>query len=43
MLVATELDLEGERVVSCKEGEMLAMKMGVGYMETSSKAGDGVA
>lgn len=42
ILVGTKLDCEGERAVNKKDPEVLAVKMGIEYMETSSKTGEGV-
>ncbi|MFX1296925.1 MAG: hypothetical protein ACFFD2_18965, partial [Promethearchaeota archaeon] len=39
ILVGNKIDLEDERVVSNEEGEALAQKLSLSYIETSAKTG----
>jgi Ras-related protein Rab-18 len=39
LLVGTKLDCESERAVNRKDAENLAIKIGVNYLECSSKTG----
>jgi small GTP-binding protein len=42
MLVGNKIDLEDSRIVSTAEGEELAKKLGLGYIETSAKTGENI-
>ena len=42
ILVGNKIDLEDSRVVSTVEGEELAKKLGLGYIETSAKTGENI-
>lgn len=42
ILVGNKIDLESERVVSRDEGEVLAKKLGLTYIETSAKTGENI-
>jgi len=42
ILVGNKIDLEGSRDVSSAEGEELAKKLGLGYVETSAKTGENI-
>ncbi|MFX1256430.1 MAG: GTP-binding protein [Promethearchaeota archaeon] len=42
ILVGNKIDLENERVVSKAEGEELAQKLGLSYIETSAKTGENI-
>ena len=42
ILVANKVDLEGERVVTTEQGEELAKKLNLSYIETSAKTGENI-
>ncbi len=42
ILVGNKIDLEDSRVISTAEGEELAKKLGLGYIETSAKTGENI-
>jgi len=42
ILVGNKIDLEDSRVVSTAEGEELAKKLNLGYVETSAKTGENI-
>lgn len=42
ILVANKVDLEGERVVTTEQGEGLAEKLNLSYIETSAKTGENI-
>ncbi|MFX1568702.1 MAG: GTP-binding protein [Promethearchaeota archaeon] len=42
ILVGNKIDLEDERVVSAEEGENLAQKLNLSYIETSAKTGENI-
>ncbi|MFX0188238.1 MAG: GTP-binding protein [Candidatus Hodarchaeota archaeon] len=42
ILVGNKIDLEDSRIVSTAEGEELAKKLGLGYIETSAKTGENI-
>ncbi|KKK42189.1 hypothetical protein LCGC14_0604380 [marine sediment metagenome] len=42
ILVANKVDMEGERVVTTEQGEGLAEKLNLSYIETSAKTGENI-
>ena len=42
ILVANKVDMEGERVVTTEQGEELAEKLNLSYIETSAKTGENI-
>jgi len=42
ILVGNKIDLENDRVISTKEGEELAQKLSLSYIETSAKTGENI-
>lgn len=42
ILVGNKIDLENERVVSSEEGQKLAERLGLSYIETSAKTGENI-
>ena len=42
LLVGNKIDLENERVISSQEGQKLAERLGLSYIETSAKTGENI-